>query len=72
MSFLDEKYPTYDILRKCLDAKLKDLTESKKKNKQAQPIKEEELWQKKRETGESLTNVVFWYSCKTFVLLSFR
>ena len=64
------------MLSKSLDAKLKMLVSKGNDGlpKQAQPISpqmESELWQKKifsRETGEALTNVVFWYSSKMFVL----
>ena len=74
--FYDERNSTYDMLRKSLDAKLKMLASKGIGGlpKQAQPISpqmESELWQKKifsRETGEALTNVVFWYSSKMFGL----
>ena len=74
--FYDDKNSTYDMLRKSLDAKLKLLTSKGigSQPKQAQPISpemENKLWQKKifsRETGEALTNIVFWYSSKMFGL----
>ena len=64
------------MLRKSLDSKLKMLASKGIGGvpKQAQPISpqmENELWQKKifsRETGEALTNVVFWYGSKMFGL----
>ena len=76
VSFLDDKNPTYDLLRKSLDAKLKELTRKgvgcqKKQTQPITPQMEQVLWEKNifsRQTGEGLTNVVFWYSCKMFGL----
>lgn len=71
VSFLDDKNPTYDLLRKSLDAKLKQLTRKGVgcHKKQAQPITPEmEQGIFSRKTGEGLTNVVFWYSSKMFGL----
>ena len=76
VSFFDEKDATYDILRKSVDAKMKTLAKEGIgcRIKQAQPITPEMehlLWQNNtlgRLTGESLTNTVFWYSCKMFSL----
>jgi len=70
--FYNEADPT---LRKSPDAKMKMLTRNGLGHKkQAQPITpemEQILWEKKifnRETGEGLTNAVFWYSLKMFGL----
>lgn len=76
VSFLDDKNPTYDLLRKSLDAKLKQLTRKGVgcHKKQAQPITpemEQVLWDEgifSRKTGEGLTNAVYWYSSKMFGL----
>ena len=74
--FFYEKDATYDLLRKSVDAKMKTLAKEGIgcRIKQAQPITPEMehlLWQNNtfgRLTGESLTNTVFWYSCKMFAL----
>ena len=76
VSFFDEKSPSFDFLRKSLDARMKELTKKGigHMKKQAQPITPEMesiLWDKgifSRDTGESLLKIVFWYSCKMFGL----
>ena len=76
ISFFDEKSPTFDLLRKSLDARMKELTSIGVGSfqKQAQPITREMegiLWEKgifSRETGQGLLNIVFWYGCKMFGL----
>ena len=76
VSFLDDKNPKYDLLRKSLDAKFKELTRKgigchKKQAQPNTPQMEQVLWDKNifnRQTGEGLTNAVFWYSSKMFGL----
>jgi hypothetical protein len=76
ISFFDEKSPTFDLLRKSLDARMKELTSKGIgcMKKQAQPISpemENTLWEKEifsRNTGQGLINIVFWYSSKMFGL----
>lgn len=76
VSFYDEKNDIYDLLRKSMDAKLKELTRKGIGcyKKHAQPVTqamEQELWEKKifgTETAQALTNVVFWYSSKMYGL----
>ena len=76
ISFFNENCPDFDMLRKSLDARMKQLTKKGVGNirKHAQPITpemEEKLWQMgifSRSTGEGLINIVFWYACKMFGL----
>ncbi len=76
--FFEEKDPTFLLLRKSLDARMKELTAkgfgcSKKTAQPITPEMEDELctWTKEiftSKTGKGLVNIVYWYSCKMFGL----
>ena len=76
ISFFADKSPTFDLLRKSLDARMKELMSKGVGHfwKQAQPITPGMvgiLWEKgifSQETGQGLLNTVFWYGCKMFGL----
>ncbi len=76
INFYDQRNPIFDLLRKSLDAKMKELTRNGigHVKRQAQPITpemEDTLWEKgifSRTTSRGLLNVVFWYGCKLFGL----
>ena len=76
INFYDKNDPTFDLLRKSVDARMRELNSAGEGTikKQAQPITPEmeaTLWDKgifSRETSKGLLNVVFWYSCKLFGL----
>ena len=77
IAFFDEKQPTFDRVRKALDARMKSLTSQGVgvARKSAQPPtseQENELWEKGifsiHTAAEGLLNAVFWYACKCFGL----
>ena len=76
INFYDKNDLTFDLLRKSVDARMRELNSAGEGTikKQAQPITPEmeaTLWDKgifSRETSKGLLNVVFRYSCKLFGL----
>ena len=76
VSFLSEQDVQFDLLRKSLDARMKDLTRRGigLNKRQAQPLSpemEDTLWECgifSQNTSRGLLNVVFWYGSKMFGL----
>ena len=76
VAFFNEESPTFDILRKSLDARMKELTSQGYgiNKKSAEPITQDmetKLWEDgifSRETGTGLMNIVYFYNCKLFGL----
>ena len=76
VAFFNEQSATYDVLRKSLDARMKELTSQGHgtSKKSAEPITrdmEAKLWDDglfSRKTGTGLMNIVYFYNCKLFGL----